>query len=251
MKTSIFHNLLVIPSEVLDLIYPRWCKICDIRLSQGSIVCFCKSCWDEIKFINPPYCKKCGIPYPLAQNSDSFVCGNCINNKSYISKIRAIGIYDGVLRKAIHEFKYKGKSKLGFHLANLMIKKIKENQEIIEFLKDVSFIIPVPLHRSKLKEREYNQSEILANLISKEIDIPVENNIIKRIKVTRPQSELKEEERQKNVKGVFEVKRNEKIEGKILLLIDDIVTTGATVEECAKVLIKSGANEIRVLSLSR
>lgn len=239
-------------ADVIDLIYPQFCASCKIRLSGERKACFCIQCWNSIKIIEPPYCKICGIPYPAAAND--FICGKCINDSSGPIKIwRSIGVYEGTLREAIHQFKYRGKSKVGKNLCELTANTITANTEIQEnLLKEVSYIIPVPLHKQKLREREYNQSEIIAKTVSEISNIPLWKNALLRTINTKPQSELDEKERWKNVSHAFSTdSSNYNMKETIVLLVDDIITTGATARSCAKVLLSSGASEVRMLSLSR
>jgi ComF family protein len=234
--------------EIIDFIYPQFCKSCNKRLEIDE-ECFCSTCFNKIEVIHPPYCSICGISYPQAD--ENFICGHCLNEKSKGKLIfRAIGKYDGVLKEAIHIFKYKKRKKLGMILAKFFIKNALENEEIKRnIILTSDAIIPVPLHKSRLREREYNQSEILANELSKYTGLPVVPNWLVRVKHTLPQSTLSKEQRERNVKGVFSVKQNMNI--KRIILVDDIITTGATAKECANVLFSVGVEEIKVLALSR
>ncbi len=174
--------------------------------------------------------------------------------KNYpLSKIQAVGLYEGTLREAIHLFKYEKKKSLAKPLGDLLIKHLEETCPRAGKeggLEKIDFVIPVPLHSKKLREREFNQSGLLARLVGRHFRKPVlEGNLIRK-KTTTPQFELDRKERLKNVKGAFAIKRREEVKGKNLLLIDDVRTTGATLKECHKVLRRAGAKEIHMLTLA-
>lgn len=237
-------------NRFFDLIFSSNCKICDKRLDDERKSCICSFCWSKIELINEPYCKKCGIPL-FVEDGIGGICGRCITNKNHFSLARSIGVYDGTLRDAIHLFKYKGKISLANNFMELFKSYFNKNKEFKNIFSGVDFILAVPLHKKKLRKREYNQSLVFTELISEYTGIQVLKNYLNRIKTTLPQSKLLREERFKNVKGVFDVTNYRYFNNKVLLLIDDIFTTGATVNECSKVLLKSGAKEIRVLTISR
>lgn len=236
-------------NKFLDLIFSSKCKICDLQLDETRKSCICSSCWSKIELIKEPYCKKCGIS--LYSYGTSEICGKCTNDKNHFSIARSIGIYDGTLREAIHLFKYKGKVSLANHFSELIRKQIKKDDFKNNLFEGVNYILAVPLHKKKLRKREYNQSLILANIISKYTGIKLLKNCLIRVRTTLPQSQLPREQRFNNVKGVFDVVNKELIKNKIVILIDDVFTTGATINECSKILLKSGAKKARVLTLSR
>jgi ComF family protein len=240
-------------SPILNLLYPATCHICNQKTSDH----FCPTCWDKIGFLKPPFCPKCGRPFASESSllySPDHLCSECKSTKTYFDKAMAIGPYDGTLAEAIHLFKYNGKKGLGLPLGRIMIDYIKSNPSLFPLeLAERSplTILPVPLHPKRLREREFNQSLLLAKEISKTLKIPLIKDNLQRIRWTRPQIELKGEERLKNVKGAFSLKDPKTIEGKSLLLIDDVYTTGATVRECSKVLKKAGAEKVYVFTLAR
>jgi ComF family protein len=179
--------------------------------------------------------------------SESHLCGNCLGNKPYFSCARAVASYETIILDAIHQFKYGRDLSIGTALAS--------------FLADFSFpdfefqvsslLIPVPLHIKKLRERGFNQSLILANALGKKQRIDVNFSLLKRRKSTLTQTGLNKKEREQNIKGAFEVSDKKKIAGKNIILIDDVYTTGATLNECAKTLMKAGAEKVAVLTLAR
>jgi len=155
-------------------------------------------------------------------------------------------LYDDELKGLIHRFKYKGKTVLANIFSRLMIGYIKDNPEITE----VDLVTVVPLHKERLKEREFNQSFLLADTISKEYSLALTNTLGK-MRRTRHQNELTKGERLKNLKGAFSVLREADITGKRMLLIDDVMTTGSTLGECAKTLLNGGAKSVKCFTLAR
>lgn len=237
----------------VNLLYPTTCAICNRKSSDH----FCPTCWDKIELFKQPLCPKCGRPFTSdisLSRSPDHLCSECRDIKTYFDKAIAIGPYDGTLAEAIHLFKYNRKKGLGRILGRIMVDNIISSSSLFHTeLVEVSslIILPVPLHPKRLREREFNQSLLLAKEISLTFRIPLIPYNLQRVRWTRPQIELKGEERLKNVKGAFKVKNPKDIEGKSLLLIDDVYTTGATVRECSKVLKKSGAEKVYVLTLAR
>jgi len=163
--------------------------------------------------------------------------------------INSAAVYDGVVREAIHRFKFEGRKRLAGPLGHLLVKYISELPNID--MREMHYIVPVPLHAKRFRKRGFNQAELLSNILSKYYSIPV-FPILKRTIDTKPQFSLPIEHRGNNVRGAFQagVERG-KIEGKNLILFDDIYTTGATINECAGVLRKAGARKVEVVVLSR
>lgn len=155
-------------------------------------------------------------------------------------------LYEGTLKELIHKFKYNGRTALVNIFARLMLEYIKENPEIL----DADIITAVPLHKTRLKEREFNQSLLLANKISEGYNIPLEHALEKTVR-TKYQNELTRIERQTNIKNAFKSRQDAGINGKKVLLIDDVMTTGATLNECACALIAGGAKKVTCLTLAR
>ncbi|MBU4310524.1 ComF family protein [bacterium] len=158
-----------------------------------------------------------------------------------------MSLYQGVMREAILLLKYQKVKALISPLGKLLLKYCQENLKINDF----DLVLPVPLYRSKRKEREFNQAEVFARIIDRHYSLPLSHENLLRIRDTRTMSGLNPEERRRNVKGAFSVKRQEEVKNKRILLIDDICTTGATVDECSKVLLTAGVKEVTVLTLAR
>ena len=243
----------------LHLILPTLCRVCGKALVKEGRPFFCDCCWGGIQPIPPPVCPCCGRPFasPVAlEYSPGHLCGECREKPPAFDSARAAGYYQGVLVEAIRLFKYQGKTRLSRHLAALLVSeavKMREAQEGLQgdLQKGVNVVMAVPLHRDRLRQREFNQSLLLASFLSRNLKVPLLIEGLERNRWTRPQVELDGEERRKNVRKVFSVPRPEWIKGHRILLVDDVYTTGATVNECAKVLKKAGAQAVHILTLAR
>jgi ComF family protein len=175
------------------------------------------------------------------------LCGNCLESKPYFSLARAVASYETLILDAIHQFKYGRNISTGAALASFMAEFSFPDLDFTDY----SLILPVPLHIRRLRERSFNQALILAKSIGKKYLIPVNFSLLKRRKFTLTQTGLDKKEREKNIRGAFTVTDNAKIEGKNIILVDDVYTTGATINQCAKTLIKAGAGKVAVLTLAR
>ncbi len=193
-------------------------------------------------------CATCGRPYAGNTDSLEYQCGSCKKgSKTYYAKARSIGLYYGTLKKIIQHLKYRKIKGIAPKLADWMIEHMPEDMYIQKY----DFILPAPIHIRRLRQREFNQSLILAKPIAKYYSRPLMLYNLYRKKMDQAQAGLNRNLRITNVKGDFGIKYPERIKDKKLLLIDDVYTTGATVRECAKVLLKSGAQQVDVLTLAR
>jgi len=231
---------------IIDFIFPPTCAICGKCFSAEKEVVICPNCISQIKYIESPQCSQCGKPFYSEVAADHH-CGECLTTRRYFNRARAMGCYDGTLRKAIHLFKYKLKNNLAFSLASLMADRMQS------FFVGVAYhlIIPVPLHPGRLRERGFNQSLSLARLLSTHYEIPLNRYSLTRGKITKPQVGLSERNRKDNMRGAFLLSERSKVVDKNILLVDDVYTSGNTVDECSKVLIKAGARKVDVLTLAR
>lgn len=228
-----------------DVLFPAQCAACGAVLIDG-VDPFCVGCLSAIRLITPPLCPSCGVPFPITEGEDH-LCEECILSPPPFSAARALGVYEEPLLDAIHLFKYQGKVAVGRALGRRMARASYESLEIADF----SLIIPVPLHPKRLRERGFNQSLILARQVSKRFAIPLDFLTLRRTVHTEAQVTLSGKQRRANVRGAFAVADPVRIQGAKVVLIDDVYTTGSTVAECARVLLKSGAKEVAVLTLAR
>ena len=232
--------------QLLNLFLPPRCLKCGKVLKDDRGLC--SHCMSEINFITEPYCYQCGHPFEfLEEKKGKLLCGNCLKSKRSVFRYsRSAFAYDESSRKLILDFKFHDHTENAKFLAQTMFVC---GEDI--FKEGIDLIIPVPLHYSRLVGRRYNQSAFLAKELSKISGINFDNLNLVRHKKTRPQVELSGAERRRNVKDVFSVKYHQKIKGLRILLIDDVLTTGATLQECAKALRKAGAKSVDTLTAGR
>jgi len=212
-----------------------------------------------LNFFFPLQCVNCGRL--LAADNKDRVCGDCWSRIIYLNRpidirlsleeIWSVAVYDGVLRELIHQFKYKEKKYLTNPLGKLLVDFVEEYLEEERF----DYIVPIPLEKARQKKRGYNQAELLARVLGEAVNKPILTNLIKRRKKTKPQFGLKKEERFENLSGAFEISESVKedvatIAGKTILLLDDLATTGATLDECARALKGAGVSEVYALVLA-
>ena len=233
-------------SALADIVFPPRCFTCSEIVDHQRNSPFCTDCFSKIHFIWSPLCPCCGTPFAGADGGDH-LCGDCITIKSVFSVARAVGRYETILLEAIHRFKYNGKIYIGEILGRLMA----EYAYPLFNISNNSSIVPVPLHPKKLRERGFNQSLILAREISKKFTIPLDFMTLRRYVNTEPQISLGKKERESNVHGAFSVIDAEKIKGQRIILVDDVFTSGSTVKECARMLMKNKAAAIAVITLTR
>ena len=234
-----------ISKSFLNLLYPLHCPTCMKALEASNEFGVCDYCLSRIVLTPKPYCASCGrsLQSPGAQ------CAECRKTKNHFARAYAVCLYDGVLKELIHTFKYEGRLSLSKILVKLAVDFIRNNTGTAGHIDLVTF---VPLHKKRLMTRGFNQSEILASGVARGLGIPFAATLEKTL-VTRHQNELARSDRLVNLKGAFRVTDGAlaKIKGLRILLIDDVMTTGATVNECARELIEAGAAEVRCLTLAR
>lgn len=225
--------LLALPKTIIDtaleLVYPRSCCVCASRIKPPESGSLCVTCYKKIRFNKPLFAASAGM------------------SGYYFDRFHSVAAYEGVMRECIHRFKYNGMLSLESLFA--MLTADYAEKYIDKNILDI--IVPVPLHRTKLRERSFNQAAILASSLSRKLKIPCISNNLTRIKAGMPQIDLPKRGRLKDIKGAFKAKRPALLKGGSILLIDDVFTTGATVNECSKVLKLAGARYIEVLTLAQ
>ena len=236
--------------SLIWFLYPAQCRHCGENLDPADGHYICKSCWDQVKYIDRPFCEKCGSPLdPLSALPEKvFSCANCPSEASF-RKARAIAYYHGsAIGEAIILLKDNGKTIMAGKLAEIMAKGVHDLLDV----RDYDCIIPVPIHKKKLRKRGYNQMDLIGRKMSAKLGILIDAQSLIKSVHTPPQRGLTEKERIQNIKGSFSVIDPSKIKGKRVLLIDDVMTTGSTANECARVLLKDGkASNVDVLTLTR
>jgi ComF family protein len=200
--------------SLLSLVFPLRCEVCKKQSNES----LCSECFEQIKFMKPHL------------------------------GIYNVSVYEGVVRDAIHRFKFKKRKNLAEPLGVLLVKYLSHTPAIE--MRDIDVIIPVPLHSRRLRKRGFNQSKMLADVLSRYFEVPVVQ-ALERVKHTKAQFDLPRTERFRNVVKAFKVSNNKSVFNKRALLLDDIYTTGATIAECSKALKIAGAKRVEVLTLSR
>jgi ComF family protein len=232
--------------SVVDLIYPRNCLFCSEPLAETERGVICAACLGTVKFIEPPFCCRCALPFAGA-TTENFVCGYCKDLEFHFSRAVAACRGDGVVRESIHRFKYNREMYYGPHLAEWLANAAKQwidwNQ--------VDAIVSVPLHPRKKRAREFNQAEYLAVALRRVFQVPVLDRNLRRVKETVTQTSLHAKERTANLRDAFATRDAQVLAGKRLVLVDDVFTTGATMDSCAKVLLKAGAEDVIALAVAR
>ncbi len=240
---------------ILGFIYPENCRQCDVRIDLSEArfrkkelknTLFCTDCWEEVIPLSSLACPVCAAPYksPAAlSHSPSHLCGDCREDLPSFSRAITPYPYEGPLAKAIQLLKYKKQTGLAKNLADLLVDKLAQLR--------IDLVLAIPIHYSKLRRREFNQSLLLANAISKRLKWPLKVDVIFRNRETNPQVSLSKKDRKKNVHRIFSIRHPEFISGRRILLVDDVYTTGATLKEGAKSLIKAGAKEVVVTAPTR
>lgn len=221
------NKILKIQEQILNLIYPQTCGICG-KLNKNSL------------------CNKCEIALKKEKNINIINQGEEIENK-YFNELMYIFKYESQIRKLIIDYKFNEKSYLYLTFVNFLLK----NEKIFENIKKYDKIIPVPISKKRLKTRGYNQSLLIARKIANKTNLELLNNCLFKTKNIIEQSKLNKEDRIKNIQGVYELQNKQLIENKKILLIDDIYTTGSTVNECSKMLSQGNPTEIGVLVLAK
>ncbi len=217
-----------------DLVYPPHCAVCG-RLGAW----FCADCTQGIVPVSPPLCRHCGKT--VAREG---LCWNCQEGHSRLAGMRSAGLHLPPLQQAIHAFKYEGMRVLAEPLGAVMADAWRRDPL------PASTIMPVPLHPKRLRQRGYNQSLLLARILGERIGLPLREGLLIRARNTRAQVGLGQEERLINVSEAFRCPGGT-LQGERVLLVDDVLTTGATLESCAGVLLDAGAAEVWALTLSR
>ena len=219
----------------IDFFFPKQCVGCG---KVGDFLCL--SCKGKVPRLVPPVCPKCGRPEP-----SGIVCPSCWQEKAEIDGVRSPFLFDDVMRQAIHQLKYYNLKAISSCLAHLLA------DYLVATPLPGGVLVPVPLHPKRLRQRGYNQSSLLARELSKFTDLPVIENCLIRVKQAQPQARTTNvEERRKNVIDAFAC-RDEGVSGKQVILIDDVCTSGATLESCARVLKNKGAISVWGLTLAR
>lgn len=226
-------------NQTLDLFFPKHCFVCNEKLVQNQILC--DKCERKIELIEKEICLLCG-----ENKAEIGICNHC-KSKYQLDGLIASLRYNPVIKNLMHNFKYAEFK----NLANYMGKYLSQQLSEYQFISTIHYVIPIPLHKVKKRSRGFNQAGLIAKYISKRLNIEFSPNILKRNKFTKSQTKLSKEERKKNVSGAFVVPAPKFVMNKNILLVDDVLTTGSTLNAAASELVSSGTNKIFAATLAR
>lgn len=234
-------------TSLLDLVYPPVCSACNTSIIPADQF-ICAKCRQSLEPIPPPFCAICGYPLPdLDHTENPKSCPKCLK-PSYFTQARSLLSYHEIpVKNLIHALKFHYQTRLAQPLGELLCQAYERHYPDLKF----DGIIPVPLHKSRLREREFNQSLLISQQLARQYRIPILDHAVTRIRRTPPQTRLSPDERLRNTAGAFSCNDPDAISGKTLLVTDDVMTTGCTVNELCKILKQSRAARVYVLTLAR
>ncbi len=209
----------------------------------------CESCWGKTLQLEmvPPWCPSCGVPFQVFNPDVEHLCGDCTLETPPYSGARSFGFYRGELSRLVRGLKFDGRRNLVGLLSPLLARAFVRSWDRSQ----IDLIVPVPLHPSRRRERGFNQAAVLARHLARMLAIPLSEEALRRVCRTLPQVGLTDAERKKNVRGAFLCRRRELVDGRRILLVDDVMTTGATVRSASTALLEGGALRVSVLTLAR
>jgi ComF family protein len=230
----------------LGFFYPEICRICETERATAKNGFVCSRCWQQVRFIRPPFCERCGLPFE-GDITTAFECTNCREMELHFSSARSAVVAKTIVLEIIHRFKYQRELWFEPFLADLLLR------EALPVLRGQKwdFIAPVPLHPVKQREREFNQAGVLARYLSNAATIPLNDKLLRRVSPTATQTLLTREQRAENMRGAFAVRNGAKLNGEKVIILDDVFTTGATTSACAKALKTAGAGDVCVWTVAR
>ncbi len=237
MKEILKHFL----KRIEDFSFPPMCAVCQKPLDSDGL---CPECFKNLKFITPPYCPICGRPLPFETPGD-LTCAVCLKKRPPYAKMRSICVYNDGIKPLLLGFKHGRR----FDYIPLLVRLLKQADPSL-FTENEVFI-SVPLHWTRLMKRGYNQAALLAGELAKTYHKTYDPGVLKRRRLTRSQGHLSPDQRRQNVAGAFYVPKSADVKDKNVLLIDDVITTGATVAGCVRALKRAGAKSVSVLSIAR
>lgn len=236
---NIFSHVIKASADaLLWLLYPPVCHFCG-RVSPDPI---CPDCADEVVYVTEPVCKKCGKP--ILRDEDEY-CGDCVKRRFNYEQGKSLWIHKGRVPWSVYQFKYHNRRIFGKFYADEMCRLYGAWVKS----RGIDLIIPVPVHKKRLRKRGYNQAEIIAVRLGRLLDIPVDTHAVKRVSKTTPQKMLGARERRENLRGAFCLTRTDITRRKILI-VDDIYTTGSTIDEMARILTADSGNKVWFLTVS-
>jgi ComF family protein len=230
--------------DSVDLLLPPACLLCGQLLPTNHCThAFCLDCTAAMSPLSPAHCRRCAQPFPSA--TSNHLCGTCLQRPPTFSSVHTAGLYKGSIKTAIHKLKYRNQLTLAKPLGEFLGKAIATAED--SFIPDI--IVPVPLHQDRLRQRGYNQALEVARPLSRQLQIKLDTTLLQRVLKTPPQQGLTARERRSNLRNAFAL--TAQAPGLKILLVDDVMTTGETVRECCRMLLKGGVVEVQVAVIGR
>lgn len=226
-----------------DLLFPPHCAVCDTSVDSGKWMC--ARCESKIQRISHPRCEQCS--HPFAGISGPFVCPNCIGQEFYFEFAVSVMRACGSTRELVHRLKYKREQRLAEFMGEWLAEGFHDDR-IEMFAPEV--LVPVPLHGVRKREREFNQSELLAKAAAKRLKIPCRDLLVRQ-RYTDTQTQFDRKHRMENLRDAFKLRNNTVVNGLRIALVDDVLTTGSTLDECARVLLEGGAARVCAVTVAR
>ena len=241
-----FKSLMAWVNTGLAFLYPEVCQLCRKARATPAEGFVCAACRKQVRFIVRPYCERCGYPYEGAI-TQTFECTNCRTLDFSFRYARSAVVAQDVVLDVIHRYKYNRALWFESFLVDLFVVQARLDLRP----SDWDWIVPVPLHPTKEREREFNQAERMGSGLSRATGIPLNHRLLQRVQSTRTQTRLTREERLANVSSAFAIRRGTDLAQSRIVLVDDVFTTGATTNACARVLRRVGADDVCVWTVAR
>ncbi|WP_298272934.1 ComF family protein [Geobacter sp.] len=231
---------------LLDILFPPLCHVCRKPVPEAGELHLCPGCRGAMTPVVSPFCPVCGVPHGTEGGIDH-PCGDCLTAPPPFEAARGALLFDGPVQELIHRFKYGHKVHLRRPLALLAV------EQLSAFVGEASpeVIVPVPLHRARLRERGFNQALLIGEVMARRWGVPLVRDALRRVRPTAPQVGLSAAERRENVRGAFAVAAPGPIAGRRVLLVDDVCTTASTLAECARALRRGGAASVVAVTVAR
>lgn len=233
-------------STALDLLFPRHCVGCGTPMGEGTTGFVCALCDGRVPFVESPFCYQCALPFHGAV-TDPFVCAYCQDLEFQFERTVVACRAKGIARDCLHRFKYKDQPHVGPHLADWLVRGVKRWLSAA----DLDLVVPVPLHPRKQRHRKFNQSDYLARALGRAMGWPVQGGNLLRVKDTPTQTKLDARARAANMRDAFALRDPGPFAGKRVGVVDDVFTTGATLNGCARLLLHAGADRVIAVAFAR
>jgi ComF family protein len=242
-----FRRLLSSWGKTAELLFfPSFCELCRTLLEEPGEKVICRRCREKVRRCQAPFCPCCGRFFE--SEVESHLCQACLEKEPALARHRSFSRYEGPVKEVILLFKYRGFKVLGNWLGDLLAENLGSEEDLWE---GVDALIPVPLHPKKERKRGFNQAQVLAKRLAAHKSLSLLERRLIKVANVPAQTSLEAGERAKNVRGAFRIRKAKDLEGKIVLLVDDVYTTGSTLRECSLVLKKAGAKEVRAVTVAQ